>query len=121
MPNFTLRMFFGPILLNRTLKVHSMPLLIESVVSAALSRVAVMPDGGHFAEVSPDICFRLNPHRHCGIVFIAADGLCYRHPGGLYARRLGVGTTERFYLDVAAGLAGGAVRPSAGGDAFSAA
>ncbi len=25
-----------------------MPLLIESVVSAALSRVAVMPDGGHF-------------------------------------------------------------------------
>lgn len=76
--------------------------------------------GVTFAEVSPDICFRLNPHRHCGIVFIAADGLCYRHPGGLYARRLGVGTTERFYLDVAAGLAGGAVRPSAGGDAFSA-
>lgn len=74
--------------------------------------------GVTFAEVSPDICFRLNPHRHCGIVFIAADGLCYRHPGGLYARRPGVGTTERFYLDVAAGLAGGAVRPSAGGDAF---
>lgn len=49
--------------------------------------------GVTFAEVSPDICFRLNPHRHCGIVFIAADGLCYRHPGGLYARRLGVGTT----------------------------
>ncbi len=36
--------------------------------------------GVTFAEVSPDICFRLNPHRHCGIVFIAADGLCYRHP-----------------------------------------
>nr|MDQ6119969.1 hypothetical protein [Klebsiella pneumoniae subsp. pneumoniae] len=35
--------------------------------------------GVTFAEVSPDICFRLNPHRHCGIVFIAADGLCYRH------------------------------------------
>ena len=48
MPNFTLRMFFGPISLNRTLKVHSMPLLIESVASAALSRAATMPDGGHF-------------------------------------------------------------------------
>jgi hypothetical protein len=41
--------------------------------------------------------------------------------GGLYARRVGVGATERFHLNVAAGLAGGAVRPSAGGDAVSAA
>ena len=77
--------------------------------------------GVTFAEVSPDICFRLNPRRHCGIVFIAADGVCYRHPGRVHACRLGVGTTERFHLDFAAGLAGGALRPSAGGDAFSAA
>ena len=77
--------------------------------------------GVTFAEVSPDICFRLNPRRHCGAVFIAADGVCYRDPGGLHARRVGVGATERFHLDVAAGLAGGAVRPSAGCHAFSAA
>ncbi len=56
-------------------------------------------------------------------IVIAALFYCRRwallsSPGGLYARRPGVGTTERFYLDVAAGLAGGAVRPSAGGDAF---
>ncbi len=37
MPNFTLLMFFGPILMNKTLKVRYMPLPIESVVSAAPS------------------------------------------------------------------------------------
>lgn len=111
MPNFTLRMFFGPILLNRTLKVHSMPLLIESVVSAALSRVAVMPDGGHFAEVSPDICFRLNPHRHCGIVLLPPMGfaivttvVCM-----LAAREWGqlsgfTSTSQRVWLAVLCGL-----------------
>jgi phosphatidate cytidylyltransferase len=30
--------------------------------------------GVTFAEVSPDICFRLNPRCHCGAVFIAAAG-----------------------------------------------
>ena len=59
---------------------HSMPLLIESVVSAALSRVAVMPDGVTFAEVSPDICFRLNPHRHCGIVLLPPMGFAIVTP-----------------------------------------
>ncbi len=111
MPNFTLRMFFGPILLNRTLKVHSMPLLIESVVSAALSRVAVMPDGVTFAEVSPDICFRLNPHRHCGIVLLPPMGfaivttvVCM-----LAAREWGqlsgfTSTSQRVWLAVLCGL-----------------
>ncbi len=68
--------------------------------------------GVTFAEVSPDICFRLNPHRHCGIVFIAADGLCYRHPGGLYARRPRewgqlsgfTSTSQRVWLAVLCGL-----------------
>lgn len=48
MPNFTLQMFFGPISMNKTLKVHCMPLLIESVVSAAPSPVMTKPDGGRF-------------------------------------------------------------------------
>ena len=77
--------------------------------------------GVTFAEVSPDICFRLISRRHCGAVLIAADGICYRDPRGLHARRVGVGATERFHLNVAAGLAGGVVRPSAGGDAVFAA
>lgn len=38
-----------------------MPLLIESVVSAALSRVQSCLMGVTFAEVSPDICFVLIP------------------------------------------------------------
>ncbi len=38
-----------------------MPLLIESVVSAAPSPVMKQPDGVAFAEVSPDICFCLIP------------------------------------------------------------
>ena len=77
--------------------------------------------GVTFAEVSPDFRFRFNSRRYCGAFSIAARGLCYRHPGRLYARRVGVGATERFHLNVAAGLAGGAVRPSAGCHAFSAA
>lgn len=67
--------------------------------------------GVTFAEVSPDICFRLNPHRHCGIVFIAADGLCYRHPVVcmLAAREWGqlsgfTSTSQRVWLAVLCGL-----------------
>lgn len=48
MPNFTLRMFSGPISMNKTLKVRCMPLLIVSVVSAAPSPVMKKPDGGRF-------------------------------------------------------------------------
>ena len=48
--------------------------------------------GVAFAEVSPDICFRLNPHRHCGIVFIAADEVRHRNAGGLHAGSVGMGT-----------------------------
>ena len=77
--------------------------------------------GVTFAEVSPDFCFRLNTRCYCGAFFTAARGFCHRYASRLYARRVGVGATERFHLDVAAGLAGGVVRPSAGGDAFSAA
>lgn len=44
----TLRMFFGPISMNKTLKVRCMPLLIESVVSAVPSLVMTKPDGGCF-------------------------------------------------------------------------
>ncbi len=64
MPNFTLRMFFGPISMNKTLKVRCMPLLIESVVSAVPSPVMTKPDGVAFAEVSPDFCFCVNTRGH---------------------------------------------------------
>ena len=47
-PNFTLSMFFGQILMNKTWKVRCMPLPIESVVSAEPSLVAITPDGGSF-------------------------------------------------------------------------
>jgi hypothetical protein len=65
--------------------------------------------------------FVLIPVVIAALFLLPPMGFCYRHPGGLYARRVGVGATERFHLNVAAGLAGGAVRPSAGGDAFPAA
>lgn len=41
-----------------------MPLLIESVVSAVPSLVMTKPDGGAFAEVSPDFCFCVNTRGH---------------------------------------------------------
>ena len=56
-----------------------------------------------FAEVSPDICFRLNSRRHCGAVLIAADGICYRDPCGLHARRVGVGATDTRRTEISAG------------------
>ena len=74
--------------------------------------------GVTFAEVSPDICFRLNSRRHCGAVLIAADGICYRDPRGLYARRVGVGAAKRLHLNDPTRLAGAALRPAAGADAF---
>lgn len=114
MPNFTLRMFFGPISLNRTLKVHSMPLLIESTeVSAALNRAATMPDGGHFyCEVSPDFCFRLNSRGDSGAFFAAARGFCHRYVPVvcmLAAWEWGqfsgfTSTTQRVWLSVLCGL-----------------
>lgn len=48
MLNFTLPMFFGPISMNKTLRVRCMLLRIASVVSAAPSLVAKRPDGGSF-------------------------------------------------------------------------
>ena len=48
--------------------------------------------GVTFAEVSPDICFRLNPRRHCGAVFTAPGGIRYCYAGGVHARRVGMGT-----------------------------
>lgn len=47
-PNFTLLTFFGPILMNKTLKVRCMPLPIESVALAALSLALTKSDGGSF-------------------------------------------------------------------------
>lgn len=69
-----------------------MPLLIESVVSAAPSPVMKQPDGGRFAEVSPDICFCVNTRRHRGVVSVAAGGVRHRNAGGLHAGSVGMGT-----------------------------
>ena len=48
--------------------------------------------GVAFAEVSPDICFCVNPRRHCGAVFIAAYGVRHCNAGGLHAGSVGMGT-----------------------------
>lgn len=74
--------------------------------------------GVTFAEVSPDFRFRFNSRRYCGAFSIAARGFCHRHPGRLYARRVGVGAIKRFYLNDAARVACGALRPAAGADAL---
>lgn len=74
MPNFTLRMFSGPISMNKTLKVRCMPLLIESVVSAAPSPVMKSLMGVAFAEVSPDFCFCFNTRCHRGVVLLPPVG-----------------------------------------------
>lgn len=74
MPNFTLRMFSGPISMNKTLKVRCMPLLIVSVVSAAPSPVMKSLMGVAFAEVSPDFCFCFNTRCHRGAVLLPPVG-----------------------------------------------
>lgn len=92
MPNFTLQMFFGPILMNKTLKVRCMPLPIESVVSAALSPWRQRLMGVAFAEVSPDFRFCINTHCHCGAVLLPPVEIRYCYAGGVHARRVGMGT-----------------------------
>ncbi len=70
-----------------------MPLLIESVVSAAPSPVMKQPDGGSLLlEVSPDICFCVNTRRHRGVVSVAAGGVRHCNAGGLHAGSVGMGT-----------------------------
>lgn len=48
--------------------------------------------GVAFAEVSPDFRFCINTHRYRGALFAASGGIRHSHAGGLYARRLGMGT-----------------------------
>ena len=77
--------------------------------------------GVAFAEVSPDFCFCINSHRHCGAVFIAPNGLWHCDAGGLYVGRVGVGPAKRLYLQNPARLAGRALWPAAGVNAVYAA
>lgn len=48
--------------------------------------------GVAFAEVSPDFRFCINTHCHRGAVFTAPGGFRYCYAGGVYARRVGMGT-----------------------------
>lgn len=48
--------------------------------------------GVAFAEVLLDICFCVNTCCYCGVVFVAAGGVCYCNAGGLHAGSVGMGT-----------------------------
>ena len=74
--------------------------------------------GVTFAEVSPDIGFCFDPRGNCGAFPVAACGFRHRHAGRLYARRVGVGAAKRLHLNDPTRLAGAALRPAAGADAF---
>ncbi len=95
-----------------------MPLLIESVVSAAPSPVMKQPMGVAFAEVSPDICFCVNTRLIAALFLLPPVGFaivtlvvaCWQRGNG---DRLAVLPLVR------SDMVGGVMRVIVGADAFS--
>ncbi len=90
-----------------------MPLLIESVVSAAPSPVMKQPDGGSLLLKYRLIsAFCVNTRCHRGVVSVAAGGVRHCNAGGLHAGSVGMGDSlavfttrsQRVWLAVLCGL-----------------